>query len=401
MPANEYSESDLFNKDHLEKIFWIEIAKRKAFRSGHAAFTRLEALAQRIDEFCIAESDVDGPVEGGAWQVLKAVENEGVLRSIWYTEEEEQVLLSALDTFQAEAVEVGELLRPYLDGFCLADFAIRADIGLLYHWWAYITSEKGREELGTVDSHYSSFGEPRRIDSDDDEPPFSGTGPIRRFSSYPCPVSPPQIVRRAQAWALATDEYDITVNGNCLEDKLVLVLDLSRPLPQMALLQAKLEMAQAVAKGRYTLRAFESGKFPDDRFASVDVSGSSGLVTHLKAEANGHEIVKSTMNVNTMIYGLYAWDLIEGFRLDEELRALRNDELKPAGKTGAIKGNREPGALVLTEAEAYRITLKMLGSEMSEQEFEDGVRGVRRALTKIVRPMIERYEPAKLPWANS
>lgn len=403
MPANEYSDSDLFNKDHLEKVFWIEIAKRKAFRSDRALFTRFEALVQHIDEFCTAESGADGPMEAGAWQVLKAVENDGVFLTLWYLEEEGPVLFKALDRFHAEAAEVGELLKPHLEGFCLADFAVRADIGLLHQWWDYITSEKGKEELGTVDSHYSSFGEPRRIDNDDDDLPFpdASSAPTRRFSSFPCPVSPPLIVRRAQAWALATDEHDITVNGNCLEDQLVLVLDLTKPLPPMALLQAKLEMAQAAAQRRHTLRAFESGEFPDEKFASVVVSGSSGLITHLKAQADEHEIVRSTMNVNTMIYGLYAWDLIEGFRLDDELSALRNDALKPARKSASTQRNAEPGDLVLTEAEAYRITLKMLGGDMSEQEFEDAVRSVRRALTKIVRPMIERYEPARLPWADS
>ena len=399
MPANEYSDSDLFNKDHLEKIFWIEIAKRKASQSERAGFARLEALVQGINEFCIAESGADGPLEGGVWKVLKAVENQGVFDPLWYLEEEGPALLRALDTFQVEAAEVCELLKPNLDGFCLADFATRADIGLLHRWWSYITSDKGKEELGTIDSHYSSFGEPRMADRDDDESPFSG--PSKRFSSYPCPVSPPQIFCHPQAWALATDEYEITVNGDCLEDQLVLLVDLSKPLPPMALIQAKLEMAQAAARGRYTLRALQSGRLPDEKFASVVVSGNSGLVAYLKAQADGHEIVRSKKSVIPMIYGLYAWDLIEGFRLDDELLAVSKDALKPARKGPSLKGGAAPRALKLSDVDACRITLRMLGSEMSEQEFEDGIRNIRHALTKIVRPKIEDYEPARLPWINS
>lgn len=399
MPANEYSDSDLYNKDHLEKVFWIEIAKRKAFRSAGTGFARLDALAQGINEFCTAEGGTDVSMDAGDWQVLKAFENGGLFNPLWYHEEEEPILFKAMDKYHSEAVEVSELLKPYLHGFCLADFATRADIGLLHRWWDYISSDKGKEELGTRDSHYGSFGEPRIVDSADEEQPFSR--PTRRFSSYPCPVSSPKIICHPQAWALATDEYDITVNGTPLEDQLVLLVDLSKPLPPIALIQAKLEIAQAAASGRYTLDALRSGRLPDGKFDSIVTSGSSGLVAHLKAQAERHEIVRSKKNVSPMIYGLYAWDLIEGFRLDDEMNAARSEAIKAARKISSHKGGDSAKGSQLTDVDACRITLKTLGREMSEQEFEDGVRNIRHALTKIVRPKIENYEPAKLPWMNS
>lgn len=388
MAAKDYTDSELANKDHLESVFWAEVAKRSAFRKDPEGMVKLSALYEAIDAFCLEGRAAGCPVDGGPWSVVKAFEDDGVFNPIYSFEDDLPVLEEAFEKFLPDLQALSARMGKYHEGFSLYDFMCSCDLRGLHGWWTYITSEEGWEELGADSGSYSSIGERDGKElSEEDHPSWpEDHNVIRHITSYSCPVPRPTKVVDRYASVFSTDEYEITIGGVALVDKLALVVDLTKPLPSAELIHAMLVSEQCKAEAQAAWLSLQAGVYPDDKFSSINkTSANTSISTILKIQATQHAIVTSIKSVTPMILGLYAWDLVEDFRLNDEQAAARKSRLKNSA---------------LSAVDAYRITVSHLCGELDEEAFELALRNITRSMTKLVRPMIDSYEPSKLPWRN-
>lgn len=75
MPKAEYTESEIWVKDGLERLFWIEIAKRKARLCQGDVFSQLLGLRAELESFFGSfSSELDEPCEGGEEVVFNIVQ---------------------------------------------------------------------------------------------------------------------------------------------------------------------------------------------------------------------------------------------------------------------------------------------------------------------------------------
>lgn len=363
MAAKRYTKDDLWVKEQLEKLFWIEIAKRKAHLWEPQEMLLLGELRRELEAFFVSEGQgLDEPVDYGATAILDAVEFNHDLGRYASGPDQLALLQRAREYFEAEVCRVSRLLA-YHQGFSLADFSIRNDLQLLYEWWTFISSVNGRKKLGTEKSMFATLGKPRlKAWSDDGE--LVDTH-IPTITSLNCPVSVPSIVHDRPFDALTTDECSVIVNDYPLTNQLVLVFDLSKPLPPMRLVEMRLRSTHGLMRARRNWEMIQAGQMPDELLQPGTDESRFDITRLLMLSPEEHRLMKGPSSPTPLILGLYSWDLV--FK----------DGLK--------------------SADAYRCTVQDLIGELDADALDSQIRNTRYALKKV-RPLIEGYEPSDLPW---
>ncbi len=370
MPRLDYTKSELYVKDELERLFWIEIAKRKACLLFGGAYSRLVSLRNELEEYfaSVADAGEEPCTDGDAvvfnivqfgWHVLDRV-----------SDPRHAVLIekAAHKHFEVATSLYNEI--PYHQGFYLYDFSLETDLEALHDWWSYITSGTGREDLGTT-GHFSTVGEARPVAATedltfagDDEPTIRVGDPVSTITSLQAPVSFPRRLSPQRYWVHTTDEAQIVIDGHELRDQLVLHVDLFAPLPSMQKIEAMLVGRQRLAKALRDFALLEQGILPEKE-QNTD-SGNIDTLTALLVEPPGeHKLMKGVTSVRPMIAGFRAWDLAEGGLADPKAAKQARDELRGVG-----------GAEVISQPSAVRAL-------------------------KNVRSLVEQYEPSLLPWNTS
>lgn len=368
MPKAEYTDSDLWVKDCLERLFWIEIAKRKAQAERRDVFSELIAIRRQLEAYFEGcSNELSEPCEYGEEVVFNIVQFGWHMAERVSEPEHAELIKCMVDRFYKPIDDLIQKLH-YHQGFWISEFTLDTDLIALHNWWSYITSNKGRRELGTK-GKYSTIGEARPIAATeeikyegDKEPTIRVGDLVSTISSLAPPVRFPCIVDARPFWLHTTDESSITIDGYTLEDRLVLQMDLLKPLPSMKKIEAMLITKQRAARARRVLEMLNQGILPPEN-ELYDNDRKDLFLDLATSPPESHKLMTAANKVRPMLAGLLAWDYIFQGMTDSQAAKKVSEELL---------GNE--GAVVFTQAK------------------------VVRALRDVVRPLIEKYQPGQLSW---
>lgn len=379
MPKLPYTDSDLHVKDGLERLFWIEIAKRKAFVKEAELFNALVEIRANINTFALNETEslrVE-PFEAIAPLVFDWVQFGRDARDSISCDAHVGLLEQAMDIYGNRVDEIADQLS-YAKGFRLADFSVKVDLEAIYHWWNFIVSAKGRRSLG-ANGQFSTMGELRPVAASqeikfigEDEPCIRVGDMIPTISSLSWPFEPPCPVTKPRVEVCSTDDCEITIAGELMKDKIVLCLDISKPFPSMREIEFNLRSEYMKAQSQRNAiefeKVWESGVIPDGYLGLLgkkdDQISSENIFRLSLTPPNEHKLMTDSNRVIPFLVGLACWDL------------------KADG---------------LSVAQAIRDVAEMFSSEMHEKDFI--ITKARYAL-KTVGSHIDSYEPNMLPWAS-
>lgn len=369
MPKAEYTESELWVKDGLERLFWIEIAKRKARLCQGDVFSQLLGLRAELESFFGSfSSELDEPCEGGEEVVLNIVQFGKHMLNRVSDPQHAELIKKATKEFGRRAWVIKNNLDHYR-GFWLSDFSIETDLALLHDWWSYIISTKGRQELNAR-GRFSTHGECRPVIATEElkfegeeEPTIRVGDPVNTISSLQAPVRFPERVRPRGVYAYTTDEHEVTIDGHELKDRVVLEFDLLKPLPPMRQIEALLRITQRGAKALRMVERLNRGVYQPYEDCDSEGRGERLLLDLMTDPPESHELMGAFTSARPMIAGLACWDLVA------------------AGMSDARA--------------ADRVARELLGVDDAQVLHQ---RQVVRALKDVVRPRVQAYESSKLPW---
>lgn len=369
MPRVEYTESELWVKDGLERLFWIEIAKRKARLCQGDAFSQLLGLRKELEAFFESfSSELDEPCEGGEEVVFNIVQFGKHMLDRVSDPQHAELIKKATREFGRRTSIIKNNIDFYR-GFRLADFSIEIDLALLHDWWSYIISTKGRQKLNAT-GKFSTLGESRPVIASEElkfegeeEPTIRVGDPVNTISSLQAPIRFPERVRPQGVYAFTTDEHEVTINGHELKDRLVLEFDLLKPLPPMRQIEALLRLTQRSAKALRMVDRLNQGIYQPNEDYDSEVPGHRLLLDLMTDPPESHQLMGAFTSARPMIAGLVCWDLVaEGV---SDARA------------------------------AARVAKELLGVDGAQVLQQ---RQVVRALKEVVQPRVQAYEPSVLPW---
>lgn len=371
MPRVEYTPSDLWVKDSLERLFWIEIAKRKARLRQGDTFSMFLELRQELDAFFESfQTELNEPFDAGTDIFFDLVQfNRRITDGAISEPEHADLLNKAVKRFGRQAQRVNDDLA-YFKGFRLADFSVVTNLNALHSWWSYIISTQGRNELGAK-GKFSSLGEARSVVATEelqfageDSPTIKLGDLVNTVMSLAPPVRFPIRLPARRVRAYSTGNHEITIDGHLLRDRIVLDFDLLKPLPSMRQIELVIRTAHAGARAKRCLEMLNSGILPDDQLLDRNAADGGPAIIELMCESpESHQLMVAYNSVRPMIFGLFCWDLVADGMTDAQAGA-------HAAKT--LDGNG--GAAVF------------------------GARQAVRGLTDVVRPRVLKYEPTHLPW---
>lgn len=377
MRTAPYTSSELWVKDELDRLFWIELAKRKSRQMEGDLFRELNSLRDEIEQFFAEKgADLDDDPEYEPDVLFDAVQFDREIMTQAVDPDHSALLTQAMTQFGQRAGYIKSEMK-YLCGFRMADMAVETDLQALHGWWVYINSKKGRDALNSK-GVFSSTGEEWEVEESPwdagDECKQLTPRKIKRVTSFINPVRIPRKVPNNPVCAYTTDEYPITINGHVLEDTLFLALDLNKPLPPIReierALKAKYDSVQAIRNWN----SLQSGLIPDSMLDRLENNTSKQTsLQHNLAEITRlhttppeeHQLMVEHRSAASWILGLYSWDL---------------------ASTG------------LTDAQACRHARENLVGNDGKEIYNQ--KKVIDNLRRVVRPKIEAYEPTNLPWID-
>lgn len=365
MRSERYTDSELGVMDDLDRLFWIELAKRKAFLIEGDELAALQNLRLELEAYFEAlEPELEWSLDYGTDALFDSIQFNKDLSAFASSPEHLEILKRAGTRFTSHMVHLLKSLT-YLVGFRLADFSAKTDLPHLHSWWTYINSTQGRKELGTK-GKFSTLGEPRLVPAEEDLQ-FDGSDTadikagelIQTMSSYCIPVRiPVRVIAGPQAFVFSTDEHEITIDGNRLENRLVLDIGLSKPLPTMRGIEALLLSALGSVRARRTWAEIKAGVFSEELLVPKEEIVASTLVRFATVPPRELQLMTAQNSAVPMITGLYCWDFVH----HEDL----------------------------TKAKA---------AERVEEELGGSNKNILYGL-KIVSEAVAQYEPGQLPWIS-
>jgi hypothetical protein len=366
--ATKYTESELGVKDELERLFWIEIAKRKARQMCNEAFDNMLALNQELlGWFEQNQTSLRDPLEDGADLFWDAVQFGSYHVPFARPDGQLDLADKAISLFSDRGLEVARRL-PCHRGFHLSDFSVVTDLMDLYNWWTYINSGTGRKELHAK-GLFSCSGERHHVVATEelrfaghDHATVSVGEEISRIITASNPVRIPRRVMLAKFRSLTTDEHDIVLNGKKLSDRLLLDFDLSKPLPTMREVELALRAAFSSARWERTVAILESRIITDPSSLPGDDWRVGDTRRLYLTQPEEHQIMTAQTSVPPLIFGLHGWDLMSSG---------------------------------LNQTQAANQALKDLLPASGLQKYTD--RQAKYGM-KMVRAKIDRYDPVALPW---
>lgn len=376
MPRVQLTESELWNKDQLESLFWIEIAKRKQMQEDMPAYCELLQL----------RSDIQSHFEkaDGGNGVLLAEDGMGVEIVFSRLQGLSTHSISSLDenstsSLNAAEIEFGDKINtiiaklPYLKGFRLADFSTITNLKELNDWWNHITSTTGRSELKAL-GQFSSIGEKHlaraaddiKIDGSDDYLIRKGED-VETIVTMRMPVAAPSRVVRERVRTHTSEESTILIDGEPLTNHIILSVPINEPLPPFWQIERAFHLAHSRHQSQRIFEALDAGDFTSARLQhqpeTMSMASRLGMLGIGKYE---NKLMREPRNFKPIVFGLQCWD-------------------------GVFKGKK----LVTASEEA----VEAMGTNGRGQYFRTPSR-VQRDYNNVIKPHIDQYQPKNLPWAD-
>ena len=187
--------------------------------------------------------------------------------------------------------------------------------------------------------------------------------PVQTLTSFAVPVRIPRRLPARWVRAYSADDYEITIEGHRLRDRVVLEFDLLRPLPSMRQIELAIRGAHGAARASRCFEMLHEGILREDLLSDRDADGGPAIIELMCEPPESHKLMQAYTSVRPMIFGLFCWDLVAGGMTDSA-----------AGGDAAKKLVGNGGAAAFSARQAIR------------------------ALTDVVRPRVLEYEPTQLPW---
>jgi len=364
----QYTDSELWVKDELERLFWIEIAKRKACMVQRKLFSMLLELRSELDAFFKGQdADLESQLENGVDIFWDVIQFHRTIAEVTATSEHAVLMHKALENFADKANYVLNNL-PYYKGFCLSDFSTLTDLEMLHDWWMYINSGDGRRALN-AEGKFSSSGKQRLLPATSEiwfageDSPMTRVGEmVMTISSISNPVRMPRRVTERRIWNFSTDDHEIRVDGHPLKDRVVFAFDLLKPLPSIREIEKAIWSAHGLAQAQRSLAMLEAGIFPDEIQSAWTKDGAFDIKRAITTLPEEYKLMVAQNSVRPLIFGLCCWDLVADGQ---------------------------------TDAQACKKAVSKLVGNKGKPDYSQ-----KRAMygLKLVRSKIEAYEPDQLPW---
>lgn len=355
MRTDEYSDDKVKTKNRWDKLFWIELAKRKerlVTGDAHRMLVELhDQIAQAIDT---PGRMMDEPVEGvrGAAILLDAFQWQYDPADKADDEHQAQLLRDTMNRFESQIDEVWSRLQ-FTQGFRLADLAVENDLEDMWQWWVFVNSSAGRAELGITSGKFSHHGIQSRMD-EDHEPPRM----IEVHTFYNRPGQSPIPISNRSVRSFTTDVDEVTINGKRVTDSVVVVFDSETPAPSRREIMNAAYSGRGMIRARRLAQAMEKGDYARLQRLLDEPSPATDFVD-LFEPVQAHKLFKTLTSVAPLIRGLFAWDL-----------------------------HYDQG---LSKAQACRVTAEKLPGMGTTP------RSVNNALISVGEK-INGYQPEQLPW---
>lgn len=330
MRTTEYTDAEIETKDRWDKLFWIELAKRKERLVTGDAQRMLEQLHDEIAEvFNGLSQHLDEPIEGseGAAILLDAFQWNSDPSDRAYDEAQAELLCKVMNQFNHQIEEVCSKLR-YTRGFRFADFAVPNDFEHMWDWWACVNSAAGRKEFGIKEGKFSNHGKKVVEDEDHDKNPN-----VESHVFYQRPGRSPIRVTNRRVRSFSTDVDKVLINGDLVTDSVVIIFDFNTPAPSRREIVNAAYSSRGLVQSRLLASAWSKGNLaeierlleePAPRIAFAD----------LFDPVEDHQLFKAQTSVAPLLRGLYAWDLVNDKRLsDAESSRITADTLRGMGTT--------------------------------------------------------------------
>lgn len=368
MPKAEYTEIDLHVKDELERLFWIEVAKRKAHLRQPGTLLRLVTLRHELDIFFDGHADqLEFPFDEGTDTFFDTIQFHRCIEDTVADPQHVDLLRIAFDLYKQPALSVIENLS-YYQGFRLADFSIVTDLVSLHDWWTAVTSRTGQNELAMTGKFSSMAGITRESATDeiwfegDDSPTISIGDCIDFTSSFANPARIPIRIYARPLNTFATDNHEITIDGRILKDRIVLDFDLFNPLPSIRQIVLATRNAQAAALARREWTKLQAIIVSKDLRSEQNEGRCFSFLPLNSALTEKHMLMVEQKNAIPMIFALYCWDLVA------------------EGKSNS---------------QACKLATESLHNFFDKPYYE--MKNASAALKKL-GIKIKEYEPSQLPW---
>lgn len=349
MPRAEYTLDEHWTLDAIERVAWIEFARRKAQQVQPEQVRALFELRDEIEAFFESRRPVwDEDASDGADLIFDAVQFG--CDDIATDESKQQLLSEAFKRYYEQVHQVGTQTT-YATGFMWSDFSTIVDLQDLHAWWLYINRTETRKSLGTEHGVFASIGKPR-LEPDPEE--IGSTAGVLTVNSVPFPTRVPKRVYRDGLEVTTTDQHDIRVGDTLLTNKLVLVLDLEKPIPTMRRIEATINSVHGLVRSRRNFDQLRQGIVPDSLLREREGVDIDPLLLHLMPTSE-LRIIKGYNSVAPLLRGLFAFDLVA------------------AGMADSV------------------------ACEAAARDFDCMPKSVKYSL-KQVRKLVIEYEPDKLPW---
>jgi len=313
----EYTDSDLWVKDELERLFWIEIAKRKARLVDVESFELMLALWQDVVAwFESHENEFEEPFHDGVDAFWDKIQFGSLSLPFLWPQKQLELLDEATALFARRGGEVAERL-PCYRGFFLADFAVVTNLVELHGWWQFISSGRGRKYLHSK-GLYSSCGEPHPVAATEEirfvgaELPAISVGEmITTTISLSNPVRAPRRLRFEKMRTLVADERNIIVDGERLSGRMLLDFDLSKPMPSMREIEYAVRAAFNAARLKRWDAMLASGTLTDPTLLDETELRAQDMTKLLLPPIEEHKLMLAVTSARPIIVGLHCWDLVQ------------------------------------------------------------------------------------------
>lgn len=325
-------------KDELERLFWIEIAKRKARLVDVKAFELMLALWQDVMTWCEChENELEEPFSDGVdafWDKMQFGRFSWPF--LWHPKRLE--LLDEVTALFAERGREVVARLPCYQGFFLADFAVVTNLVELHDWWQFISSGRGRKYLHSK-GLYSSYGEPHPVAATEEirfvgaELPAISVGEmITTTISVSNPVRVPRRLKFEAIRTLIADERNVIVDGERLNGRMLLDFDLSKPMPSMR----EIEYAVRAAFNAERLKRWDamlaSGIITDPTMLDETEFRMQDMTKLLLPPIEEHKLMLAVTSARPIIVGLHCWDLVQaGLSKNAAARKAMDELCSPSG----------------------------------------------------------------------
>lgn len=321
MAKVDYLDDELDTKASWDRLFWIEIAKRKERQTtGDAQRSLVRLHDEIVDYFDSTGQDLDEPIEGatGASALLNTFQFGGSPAAGAYDSGQADLLRAAMTRFQDQIDRAAAALQ-FLCGFRLADFAAENDIELMWSWWALINSSAGRKEMRIEKGNFSSHSEPHLVPDEDDPSKLRKT-----ISFYSRPGRSPIPVTNKYLHGFSTDIDSVVINGQQLTDSVVVVFDFNNPPSKRDIANVALA-ASGMVSARRMAAAMGKGDFAELQRLTSRSTPPLELSDYLPLPTE-HQLFKAQNSVAPILRGLYAWDLVHESKLTAAEAARKTTE---------------------------------------------------------------------------